>query len=557
VPSLGRTLATLVALAGAVSVALQYGFEISPEAFAQLEIVDHVIAILLVLDLVVVAIRSRHPVRAFSARRFEWLLTVTLATSYFSAPDLEREVLHLYLVASAVIRGLRFQERMLGTWLRPVTLLPVSYAALIVVGTVLLCLPRSSADPTHPLTVLDALFMSTSAACVTGLTVRDLGIDFSLLGQGVMLVLMQVGGLGIITFVATMSVFSGRSLSIPQLRAVSELVMNRGTLGSIRRQVGLVALWAFTIEGIGAVVLYHSWPMEGATFNHGFASVLHAVSAFCNAGLALSSDSMESIRTLPIPVLTMTTLIVLGGIGFPVIIEVASRLGSTSARRRLATHTQLALVTSLSLLVAGTAGFWLLESRAALFGESFSTQTTTSLLESATARTAGFTTLPIDTLQPATRILLIVLMAIGAGPVSTGGGIKTVTFAVLLLTVRTMMLGRERVEVFGRTLAWRAVRAAISVFVLYVLSAMAITFLLTLFDPGVPVDDLAFEAVSALSTVGLSTGYTAALSAASKLVLCVAMFVGRVGPLALVVVMLGRQPRTSRYEYPEEDVIVG
>lgn len=554
---LGRAVATLVALAGAMSVGAQYGFEISPDLFARLERVDHLIAALLVLDLLVVALRSRHPLRAISARRFEWALAAGVATAWAAAPAVEKPALHTFLVGSAVIRSLRFQERLLGTRLRPVTLLPVSFAALIAIGTLLLCLPRASADPAHPLTVLDAFFMATSAACVTGLTVRDLGADFSLLGQGVMLGLMQFGGLGIITFVATMSVFSGRTLSIPQLRAVSELVMSRGTLGSIRRQIGVVALWAFTIEAAGAALLFWSWPSTAPLAERAFASVLHAVSAFCNAGLTLTSDSMVGIRTHPLPVLTMAALIVLGGFGFPVIVELAGRLGAVPARRRLGAHVQLAIVTTISLLVAGAAGFWLLERRASLLGEHASTQAAVAVLESATARTAGFTAVPIETLQPATRIMLIVLMAIGAGPVSTGGGIKTVTFAVLLLTVRTMMLGRERVEVFGRTLAWRAVRAAVSVFVLYVLSAMTATFLLTLFDPAVPVGDLAFEAVSALSTVGLSTGYTASLTVGSKLVLCLAMFAGRVGPLALVVVMLGRQQRTSRYEYPEEDVIVG
>lgn len=549
-------MATLVAFAGAVSIGVQYGFDFGPAVFTRLEIFDHVAAAILVLDLIVVALRAG-VLRAISARRFEWLLTLTLLVVWLLVPALETVALHTYLIASAIIRALRLQEDLLGTQLRPVTLLPLSFFTLIVVGTLLLCLPRASADAAHPLTVLDALFMATSAACVTGLTVRDLGTDFSFLGQSVMLGLMQFGGLGIITFVATMSVVSGRTLSIPQLRAVSELVMNRGTLGSIRRQIGIVALWAFAIEAIGAVLLFHSWPMEGSRFERGFASVLHAVSAFCNAGLALPSDSLASIRTSPVPLLAMTALIVLGGIGFPVVIEVTSRLRSGRGRRRLGTHSRIALVTTGALLVAGTAGFWLLERGAVLNGERAATQGLMAILQSATARTAGFTTVPIETLQPATRLLVMVLMAIGAGPVSTGGGIKTVTFGVLLLTVRTMMLGRERVEVFGRTLAWRAVRAAISVFVLYVLSAVIVTFLLTLLDPGIPVDDLAFEAVSAISTVGLSTGHTAMLGTGSKLVLCAAMFAGRVGPLSLVVVMLGRQTRSSRYEYPEEDVIVG
>jgi trk system potassium uptake protein len=200
--------------------------------------------------------------------------------------------------------------------------------------------------------------------------------------------------------------------------------------------------------------------------------------------------------------------------------------------------------------------FWVLEYNHMLSGRPVSESFLIAAFQSVTPRTAGFNTVATGELQGATLFFLMMLMVIGANPVSTGGGIKTVSFAILLLALRAMVTRRERVEAFGRTVPVKTLFAALSVFVLYVISAALGIFLLSLFDPQLEMQDRAFEVISALSTVGLSTGITAELSAASKLVLCVAMFVGRVGPISLVLSVF-HSGRTSTYEYPEEEVVVG
>jgi trk system potassium uptake protein TrkH len=219
-------------------------------------------------------------------------------------------------------------------------------------------------------------------------------------------------------------------------------------------------------------------------------------------------------------------------------------------------QTRLSAVVTVVLILAGLAGFWILEDGKILSGKPLETQFWISASQSVTTRTAGFNTVPMDQLQPATLLLLIALMAVGACPISTGGGIKTVTFAVLLLALRAFMTGREQVEIRGRALPQRVLLAALTVLVLYVFVASLGVFGLVLCDPQIPLRSQMFEAVSALSTVGLSTGITAHLSPGSQLILCVLMFIGRVGPISVVLSVV-RSQRPTRYQYPEEDLVVG
>jgi trk system potassium uptake protein TrkH len=223
---------------------------------------------------------------------------------------------------------------------------------------------------------------------------------------------------------------------------------------------------------------------------------------------------------------------------------------------RLPLQTRLSLIVTGILLLAGVVGFWWLESRHLLAGQPFLDRLGIAAFQSVTSRTAGFNSVAIEALQPATLLLLMALMVIGASPVSTGGGIKTVTLGVLILALRALLTGRERVEAFGRALPQKVAFAALSVAVLYSVAAGMGIFALALFDPEVPLQQQSFEVISALSTVGLSTGITAGLSPASKLVLCLLMFVGRVGPLSLVLTMFRASPH-ARYQYPEEELVVG
>jgi len=406
---------------------------------------------------------------------------------------------------------------------------------------------------------------------VTGLSIRDIGTELSPLGQGVLLVLFQVGGLGLMTFVAFLAVTSAGSLPMPQMLAFRQMVGARN-LATLRRQVWAIVLFTALVEGVGTVCLYACLPSEPDRLGRLGWSIFHSVSAFCNAGFALQAESLTTFQAHPGMMLTFMGLIVLGGLGFLVVTDLlglqVSRLPLIRripwVRRynqrvpvyRLPVQTRLSAVVTGALIVAGMAGFWMLEVGSTLSEKPVMTQFWISMFQSVTARTAGFNTVAMDELGPATLLLLVALMVVGASPVSTGGGIKTVTFAVLLLALRTLVTGRERVEVYGRALPARVLLAALGVVILYVLVAGLGIFGLTWCDPQMPLRSQLFDVVSALSTVGLSAGITAQLSPGSQLILCALMFIGRVGPISLMLSVV-RMERPTRYQYPEEDLVVG
>ena len=485
--------------------------------------------------------------------------------------DLGSHLLKLFLLANVLVQMLRLQQRLLFRGFRPEWMLAGSFAMLILAGTLLLLLPRASALPDKPIRLLDALFTATSASCVTGLSVRDTGTEFTPFGQGILLALFQAGGLGIMTFVAFLAVTSAESLPVPQMLAFRQMVGAR-TPAILRRQVWAIVAFTAFVEAAGAACLYACLPPEQDGLARFGWSVFHSVSAFCNAGFALSADSLTVFQGHPGAMLTFMGLIVLGGLGFLVVTDLlglqVSRLPLIRSipwvRRynqrvpvyRIPVQTRLSALVSGVLIVAGVAGFWILEAGNVLAEKPLLTQFWVSAFQSVTARTAGFNTVPMDQLQPATLLLLIALMVVGACPLSTGGGIKTVTLAVLLLALRSLITGRERVEVYGRALPQRVLLAALAVVVLYVLVASLGVFGLALCDPLMPLRSQMFEVVSALSTVGLSTGITAQLRPGGQLILCLLMFIGRVGPISLVLSVV-RMERPTHYQYPEEDLVVG
>jgi trk system potassium uptake protein len=485
--------------------------------------------------------------------------------------DLALHLVHCFLLGNVLILLLRVQQRLLHRNLRPQWILIGSFATLIVAGTLLLLLPRAAADPSQPISLLDAFFTASSATCVTGLVVRDTGTAFSGFGQFVILGLFQAGGLGIITFVAFLALTSSSSLPLAQARVFRE-VTNTRTLSQVRRQVGLAVVVTLLLELVGAVCLFACLPTGGDTWHRLLWCVFHAVSAFCNAGFATQTDSLTPFQANGPVMLVFMALIILGGLGFLVVTDLVGlrvtrlpwirrlpavlRFTERVPIQRLPLQTRISLLVTALLLALGMVGFWFLEARHSLRDQPLAAQFWITAFQSVTCRTAGFNTVDIGGLQPATLILIMGLMVVGASPVSTGGGIKTVTFGVLLLALRSVIRGRERVEVMGRTLPARVLFNALSVTLLYAGSATLGLFLLTLFDPRIALRDLAFEMISALSTVGLSTGITAQLSAGSQLVLCAAMFVGRVGPIALVLSIF-QSSISTRYTYPEEDLVVG
>jgi trk system potassium uptake protein TrkH len=580
---------------GAVAVAsliLQHGFEFLRHFWALFTWLDLLLAFGFAGVLVAHFLSARSWRDAIHERRFELLLVGLCASFLLLTPALPDELLadafpgllyrsaldkflgvvQLFLLGNICIQLLRLLQRIFVAGVRAEVVLAGSFAALVLLGTLLLLLPAASANPTMPIMPMDAFFTAVSASCVTGLSVRDTGTAFSNFGQLIILGLIQVGGLGIVTFVAFISVFSAKTLPVPQMVAFRRMISASGTDDLKTRLAGIVSLTAI-IEGAGAVSLYFFAAIEGDSLDRLKWSVFHSVSAFCNAGFALQSNNLESLWNDPGVNFTIIILIILGGLGFLVLPELMALAGaglrllpqllrSKSRRfaphlpRRLSVQSRISLIITVGLTTLGTLGFLWTESGNVLRGLSGGDSFLVSFFQSVTTRTAGFNTVPMGDLQQATLILVTGLMVIGGSPVSTAGGIKTVTLGILLLALRSLVLQREKVDAFGRKLAGRAFFTALNVSVLYVVAASAGMFLISLSDPHVSLRDISFETISALSTVGLSTGITAGLSTGSKLVLCAAMFIGRVGPIALVFSVFESRGHVD-YEFPEEDVVVG
>ncbi len=481
------------------------------------------------------------------------------------AGDLFFWLLRMFLLGCLMLQVLRGLEWILSRGWRAEILLAGSFASIIAVGTCLLKLPNAMAEGVDPMPWVDAFFMATSATSVTGLVVRDVGSDFSMFGQTVILVLIQVGGLGVVTFVALVSSLSNKTLPVPQMVAFRQII-NAPALGDLRRRVIGVVLITVLVEASGAALLAFFVDHGNSPVDRILWAVFHSISAFCNAGFAFQPDSLVSLSGNFGAIYTIMALVVIGGLGFLVIPEILAALANVVGkamnprapawRARFSVQARLSIITSLFLVVAGAVVFWFFEKSNVLSGLGAFETFTASLFQSVTARTAGFHTVNFSELQNATLLAVIFLMVIGGCPVSTAGGIKTVTFAILALALRALLRGNSRIEAFGRTIPFRVVISALNVFQLYVATAITGLILVSFLDPQIPMRDVVFECFSALSTVGLGTGITGELSDGGKIVLCVMMWIGRIGPIAMVLSVF-QSTGSVEYEFPEEDVVVG
>lgn len=455
------------------------------------------------------------------------------------------------IVVSILLGALRDSRRLVGRRVQPQLVILASFGVLIAVGTGLLLLPRATHAP--GIGFVDALFTAASAASVTGLTVVDTATAFTPLGQAFLLALIQAGGLGIMTLTTFFAfAFSGGTLR--QYASLQSLLGDQ-SLGHIRSTLAQIALVTLGLETAGAAILYRHLPDSAVTeAGRLFSAVFHSVSAFCNAGFALHGRNLAAsgLAENVVVQLTVTLLVVAGGLGFPVLAALGA--AAVGRRRRLGLHVQLVLAASGLLLLLGTAGLYLLEPGGGALGASGGDRLFAAFFHSASARTAGFNTVDLSQLAPATLFVLMILMWIGGSPASTAGGIKTTTAAVALLTVASIAGGKERVELFRRRLGDASIQRAFATVVVSVfLLSLSILALLALERK--PPLDLAFEAVSALSTVGLSTGITPALGTGAKLLLAALMLAGRVGLLGCVLAATPLR-RDARHEYAREDVLI-
>ena len=448
---------------------------------------------------------------------------------------------------------------MKGTHLDPVKALVLSFAAVIAAGAWALHQPWA-AVPGKQLRWAEALFTSTSATCVTGLAVRPPG-DHSVLGQLVIIALIQIGGLGIMTFGLFFSLALGRRLSLfgRQLLLSSLALEPWEDFWPLLRTVMLAT---FTVEGVGALLL-----AVGCWGEKGWLALpwgaFHAVSAFCNAGFGLDAGSLIPWRGNPWVAITVGLLVILGGLGFLPATEVLENWRH-GRRRPLSLHTRVALVATALLLVAGWAGFAALEWRGTLAGLPGGEKALAIWLQGIVPRTAGFASLDFGAMAPATLLFVMALMFVGACPGSTAGGVKTTTVGVLAAVFIARVRSRRQVTLFRRGIGAGSVASAVVVLVLSTAIVVGGFVLVALAEHGAGGGAAAwssflpeaFDVVSAFGTVGLSTGITPRLGDLSWAVLILVMFVGRVGPLTLGLALLGRQPR-SEPTYVDEELLIG
>lgn len=423
-----------------------------------------------------------------------------------------------------------------------------SFLSILLVGTLFLMQPSSH---NGSLTFIDALFTATSAISVTGLGVVDTGTVFTLQGQIILILLMEIGGLGQMTMTVLLLALLSKRVSLRQQVLAKEALGQEGSI-DIVRLVKRIILFALIAQLIGTALMGIRWVPEMG-WGHGlYVSFFHAASAFNNAGFSLFANNLMDYRDDALISLTIAGLLILGGIGFTVIVDVVRR----RHWRRFKLHTKLMLVGTPVLLLVGTLIFWLLEhgNRGTLGGATFGHQMLAAFFHSASARTAGFNTVDIGHFTPAALLFLMALMFIGAGTSSTGGGIKVTTFAVVVLATRAFLTKQPHVTAFGRSVSSQVVTRSLAIIIVSAMVLFLAMFLLMMTEP-LPFDKIMFEVVSAFATVGLSTGITAALSEPGKLILVLVMICGRLGPLTLAF-MLAR-PVETRIRYPEENVYTG
>ena len=491
--------------------------------------------------------------------RTTWLNSVLGHLSVGSVTRAYLIITQIYIVSVFVVQLPHLHRRFASTRVRPAVAFVVTFIALIILGAGLLLLPRATPSAS-PLLPLDALFTATSAVCVTGLIVRDTGTGFTVFGQTVILVLIQLGGLGIMSLTAALSLLLGRGIGVREsslLREVFQVPM----FSAVGRMVRFIIFMTLGLETVGALLLYKG--LDGVIADRGeriFTAVFHAVSAFCNAGFSTFADSLVSLHQRPLIMGTVAGLLVIGGLGFGVVAQLLAWLRGRALRRgdrqgRLDLHSRVVLVVSGGLLVLGTAFIAWLEWNHSLAGQGIGLKISHAFFQSATCRTAGFSSMDLTLMNPATLFLMIVLMFIGGAPGSTAGGVKVTAVAIIWANLRSIGRGLNRVRLGGRELAPVHVQRA-----MLVLSAglamAAIGLFVLLATEERPFLETTFEVFSALGTVGLSLGMTSVLSPAGRIVITVLMFVGRLGPLTLASSLTGAG-REPRVRLPQGRIMIG
>lgn len=537
-------------MVGTISIAVRYF--LSHEKFkASVKIFDAIIFLLFILMAVVL---------------LDWLLINIPFLEFFNNMGWIYLALFIYFFREFSALKINYNREILN----PAQLFIASFLAMILLGTLLLLLPKATHEG---ISALDALFTATSAVCVTGLIVVDTGTYFTQFGQIIILILIQAGGLGIMTFASYFSYFF-RGKSSYEHQIMLKDMTNSDKIGEVFDVLKKIILVTFFIELVGAVFIYFSIDPSSITpiGERIFFSIFHTISGFCNAGFSTLENSLyEAEFKFNYPLqLIIAFLFILGGIGFPILfnlykysvyyvknqfLKIQNPRESVYIPWVINLNTRIVLVTSAVLLAVGFVLFFYFEYNNTLAEHSTFGKIVTAFFGAATPRTAGFNSVDMSALNFSTVMVIFLLMWIGASPGSTGGGIKTSTFALATLNFFSIARGKDRLEVFRREISEISVRRAFAIIALSLMVIGTSVFLIASFDSEKTLLSIAFECFSAYSTVGLSLGITDDLTAPSKLVIIATMFIGRVSMLTILIALL-RRVKNLNYNYPKEEILM-
>ncbi len=437
--------------------------------------------------------------------------------------------------------------------LHPTKILVYGFLSLILVGSILLSMPFSSASGSFT-NYIDSLFTATSAVCVTGLVVRETATHWSTTGKLIIMFLIQMGGLGIMTTVTLGMFIAGKRVSLYNRIVLQESLSASGISGVVRMTKRII-YFTFSIEFIGALILSFSFIPKYGVGKGIFMSVFHSISAFCNAGFDLvGGSSLEPFVLNPFVTLPVMLLIVFGGLGFHVLDNILAKI---TKKAKLTLHSKFVLTITLILLLVGFFAFYLFESEGSWSELNVVEKIQTASFQSVTTRTAGFATTNQNDLSDSSKILTNILMFIGGSPGSTAGGVKTTTIGVILLAVFSVILNKKDNEVYGRRISEKIIKRATTVVIIGLILVLSTILILSFTEKTLDVDSVTFEVISAFGTVGLSTGITPSLTSFAKLLLSVVMFFGRVGPVTILVAMSSKIGDKNILRLPKGRIYIG
>jgi trk system potassium uptake protein TrkH len=476
-----------------------------------------------------------------------WLSAVHLFSTVISLYEKEEVIPVNYVGTSSFLFRLK---------LAPAQVVLLSFGGWILLGSLILILPVSAAQG-KTITFIDAFFMATSATCVTGLSSISLPDEFSIFGQIVMLILAQVGGLGIMTLSSSLAVIMGKNLEMREQVIMQDVLDASGSFELLGLIVDIIR-YTFIIEFVGAIILSIGFYQDGFEIGQSvYFGFYHSIMAFCNAGYALFNNNLEDFKFSPLISLTIAFLIIMGGIGFSVMKDIVTTFKAKRSYKSLSVHSKIVLSVNTLLLIMGTTYLFFGEFLHAFQDMTIFQRLQVSFFQSVTPRTAGFNTINLNSLHPHSLYMMILLMFIGASPGSTGGGVKTTTFAILLQSVTATLKGKFDVEFFERKVSSAIVVKSIAIFIISLIVVSVGILIMMRIEPDKSFLALFFEVISAFGTVGLSLGITPFLTVLGKLTLVVMMFIGRVGPLTLVLAVGSRVIMPNKVEYPEGKILIG